>query len=50
MTEKIANVKSKLTAKWAEARHWLECHPVTTAYIIGFLVLNYILDFLPHLF
>jgi hypothetical protein len=50
MTDRAQNVKSWISAKWAEAREWLECHPVTTAYIIFFLLLNYVLDFLPPLF
>ncbi len=47
MTERVRNVKGKFAEKWEEAREWLACHPATTAYIIFFLILNYILDFLP---
>jgi hypothetical protein len=47
MAQITRNVKGKVSETWSEFREWFECHPLTTAYIIFFLVLNYILDFLP---
>lgn len=50
MTQLIRNVKSKLEELWGRLETWFVCHPKTLAYITFFLVLNYILDWVPHLF
>ena len=50
MAQMQANVKRNLV-KWRDRFYdWLECHPRTLAWIVFWLALNYVIDFLPRLF